>query len=263
VQVLARSALPADVTPSPALITRLQRFMALSPAELVSLQSLARPLHKAEAHEDLITIGHAGSTAILMHQGWAICHRTLDDGRRQILDFVIPGDFCDPSVFVTPIAGFSLTTITRCIYTPVAGSALLDLIAGSPRIGAMLWWLEAQEQSLLRDHLLALGRMNAEERLARLICELWSRMQDVGLDVADGFEWPVNQEVIADATGLSVVHVNRTLHRLEHAGTIQRSGHVYHVRNPEQLRRIAHTAKATAGRTHLHADIAARLSRPS
>jgi CRP-like cAMP-binding protein len=221
--------------------------MALSPGETTSLQPLAEPLRNAKAHEDIITHGHAGSTAILMHQGWAICHRTLDDGRRQILDFVIPGDFCDPGIFVTPVAEFSLTTITPCTYTPVAGSTLLDLVAGSPRIGAMLWWLEAQEQSLLRDHLLAIGRMNAEERLARLIHELWSRMKNVGLAVADGFEWPVNQEVIADATGLSVVHVNRTLRRLENAGIIQRSSHVYHVHDPERLRLIAHAVKPAAG----------------
>lgn len=260
--MLARSALPVYASAGYALITRLQRFIALGPAEIISLQSLARPLRKAEPHEDLMTHGHAGSTAILMHQGWAICHRTLDDGRRQILDFVIPGDFCDPSIFVTPVAEFSLTTVTRCTYTPVAGSTLLDLIAGSPRIGAMLWWLQAQEQSQLRDHLLAIGRMNAEERLARLICELWSRMKNVGLAVADGFEWPVNQEVIADATGLSVVHVNRTLRRLENEGIIQRSSHVYHVHNPERLRRIAHAAIAAPGRTHLDPDIAARLNRP-
>ncbi len=244
-----------------ALITRLQRFIELTPTEVDSLQSLGRPLRNAQPHEDLILHGQPGSTAILMHQGWAICHRTLEDGRRQVLDFVIPGDFCDPSIFVTPVAEFSLSTVTHCSYSPVAGSTVLDLIAGSPRIGAMLWWLEAQEQSLLRDHLLAIGRMNATERLARLIHELWSRMKNVGLDVTDGFEWPVNQEVIADATGLSVVHVNRTLRRLEHEGIIQRTSRVYHVHNPERLRLIAHAANTSSGRTRLDPDIAARLRR--
>lgn len=243
------------------LIARLQRFIELSPTELDSLRALAQPLCKAQPHEDLMTHGQAGSTAVLMHQGWAICHRTLEDGRRQILDFIIPGDFCDPSIFVTPVAEFSLTTITRCIYSPVAGSAVLDLIAGSPRIGAMLWWLEAQDQSLLRDHLFAIGRMNATERLASLIHELWSRMKNVGLDVADGFEWPVNQEVIADATGLSVVHVNRTLRRLEHEGIIHRASRMYHIHNPERLRLIAHAAKTSTGRTRLDPDIEARLRR--
>jgi CRP-like cAMP-binding protein len=125
----------------------------------------------------------------------------------------------------------------------------------------MLWWLDAQEERQLRDHLLALGRMNAKERIAGLICELWTRMKNVGLDEADGFEWPVTQEVIADATGLSVVHVNRTLRRLERDGIIHRSGHIYQVHNPERLRRIAHAAKNSTGQTRLNPDIAARLHR--
>ncbi len=256
---MARSAPPVDATAGSALVTRLRQFIDLTTAEIASLQSLTRPLRKAQPHEDLITHGHASSTAVLLHQGWAIRHRALEDGRRQVLDFVIPGDFCDPSVFVTPVAGFSLTTITCCTWTPVSGSALLDLIAGSRRIGAMLWWLEAQEESLLRDHLFAIGRMNAQERLASLICELWTRLKNVELDIADGFEWPVNQEVIADATGLSVVHVNRTLRWLEHEGIIRRTGRVYHVHNPERLRYIAHAAKAGIGQTHLDPEIAARL----
>lgn len=258
---MARSASPVEATAGSALVRQLRRFIDLSPAEISSLMSLARPLRKAQANEDLITRGQPGSTAVLIHQGWAICHRTLDDGRRQILDFAIPGDFCDPSIFVTPVAEFTLSTVTRCTYTPVAGSTLLDLIASSPRIGAMLWWLEARKQSLLRDHLLAVGRMNAEERVARLICELWTRMRNVGLDVTDGFEWPVNQELIADATGLSAVHVNRTLRRLEREGIIGRNSHVYHIHNPERLRRIAHAAKNGTGQTRLDPGIAARLRR--
>jgi CRP-like cAMP-binding protein len=259
---LARSAAPIGPIAGTALITRLRRFIELSPAEIISLQTLARPLRTAQPNEDLRTHGHADSIAVLMHEGWAISHRTLADGRRQILDFVIPGDFCDPCVFVTPVANFTLTTITRCSYTPVAGSTLLDLIASSPRIGAMLWWLEAEEQALLRDHLLAIGRMNARERLSRLICELWARMRNVGLDVADGFAWPVNQEVIADATGLSIVHVNRTLRRLEREGIIQRSNHVYRINDPARIERIAHAATAGTGQTRLDPDIEARL-RPS
>lgn len=258
---MARSASPVASVAGSALITRLQRFIELNPAELVSLQALAQPLRKAAPNEYLMTDGQAGSTAVLMHQGWAITHRTLEDGRRQILDFVIPGDFCDPCVFVTPVAGFTVTTVTHCSWTPVAGSALLDLIAESPRIGTMLWWLEAQEQSLLRDHLLAIGRMNAEERLARLICELWTRLKNVELDIADGFEWPVNQEVIADATGLSVVHVNRTLRRLEREGIIDRSNHVYHIHDPERLRRIAHMDKTATSLARPDQDIAVRLRR--
>lgn len=258
---MARNASPDEPAAGSALITRLQRFIDLSPAEILSLQALTRPLRRAAPDEDLMTYGHAGSTAVLMHQGWAIKHRTLEDGRRQILDFIIPGDFCDPCIFVTPVARFSLTTVTHCTWTPVAGSALLDLIAGSPRIGAMLWWLEAEEQAPLQDHLLAIGRMTAEERLARLICELWARMKDVGLDATDGFEWPVNQELIADATGLSVVHVNRTLRRLERQGIIQRSSHVYHIHDPARLRRIAHAVRPGAAPARLDPDIAARLRR--
>lgn len=249
--------IPTAATGSP-LIGKLRRFLDLRPAESEALRVLAEPWRQAPTRTDLITQGQNRTSAVLIHGGWAIRHRTLADGRRQILDFILPGDLCDPSVFVTPVAGFSLTTITPCTYSLIGAAAVLDLLSRSPRLGVMLWWIEAEEQALLGDHLVALGRLSAEERLAHLLWELWWRLRRVGLAGEDGFEWPATQEMIADATGLSVVHVNRTLRRLERSGIIRRLDHAYRIRNARRLRALAQLANAPEP-APLQPDIEARL----
>lgn len=240
------------------LIGKLGRFLDLSLPECAALRTLAEPWREAAARQDLITQGQGRSSAVLVHGGWAIRHRTLPDGRRQILEFILPGDLCDPSVFVTPRAGFSLTTITGCQYSLIGAASLLDLLSRSPRLGAMLWWIEAEEQSLLGDHVVALGRLTAEERLAHLLWELWWRLRRVSLASEDGFELPATQEMIADATGLSVVHVNRTLRSMERSGIIRRLDHAYRIRSPRRLRALAQLANGHAA-FPLQPDIEARL----
>jgi CRP-like cAMP-binding protein len=250
---------PSIPTESP-LIGKLRLFLDLTEAEIGALRAVGEPVRAAAARSNLITQGQNRISAVLTHSGWAIRHRTLPDGRRQILDFILPGDLCDPSVFVTPKASFSLTTITACTYAQIGAAALLDLLSRSPRLGAMLWWIESQEQSLLRDHLVAIGRLNAEERLAHLLWEIWWRLRRVNLAGDDGFEWPATQEMIADATGLSVVHVNRTLRRLERSGIIQRLDHAYQIRSPRRLEALAQLASGHEAMP-LQPDIEARLRR--
>src|SRR5690606_15377086 len=109
----------------------------------------------------------------------------------------------------------------------------------SPRLGAVLWWLEAQEELLLRAHLVAVGRLTAVERVAYLIWELWNRLRQVGLVAGDSFEFPATQEMLADATGLSHVHVSRMLNRLEREGIIRREDHRYRLLDVAALMRMA------------------------
>src|SRR5690606_36084495 len=107
--------------------------------------------------------GQTEGSAVLIHEGRAMRHRTLRDGRRQILDFAVPGDLCDPSSFVTLRTDFSITCITPVRWSLVQAADLLALVSRSPRLGAVLWWLEAQEELLLRAHLVAVGRLTAVE----------------------------------------------------------------------------------------------------
>lgn len=236
------------------LIRKLRQCMALRVEEVRDLGALAQPLRRAGAREDLAAQGQSGSTAILLHEGWAIRHRTLRDGRRQILDFAVPGDLCDPSRFVVARSDFAITAISPVVYSLVQAADLLALLARSPRLGAVMWWLEALEESFTRAHLVAVGRLTAYERVAYLLWELYARLKAVGLVQDDAFDLPPNQDMLADATGLSHVHVSRTLNRMQREGVIERSGRHMRLTDPARLRAIAQVDREPGGPLprHIH-----------
>jgi CRP-like cAMP-binding protein len=235
-------AVPADIVGNPdypPLVRRLRAIAELGPAEVAALRSLGEPVRLAPARTTLLAQGERAGTAVLLQEGWAIRHRTLADGRRQVLDFVVPGDLCDPSSFVLPRRDYAITAITRVAYALVQPEDVLKLLAGSSRLGALLWWLEAQEEYFARAHLVAVGRLTAYERIAYLIWELWMRLRAVGLATEQSFELPATQDLIADATGLSHVHVSRTLGRMGREGLIQRTDHRYRILQPSRLMALA------------------------
>ena len=221
------------------LLARLAHFIEPADADLAALRVLCGTAQQARAGTQLAAEGADRQAAILIHEGWAMRHRSLADGRRQIMDFVLPGDFCDPSIFVSRRSDSAVTSITAVRYSAVSQASLLDAVLHSPRLGVYLWWLEAQESTLLRAHLFAVGRMRAIERVAYLVWELWGRISLLQREPQSAFEIPVSQEMLADATGLSVVHICRTLGQLERDAVIRRSGHVYEVIDPGQLRKLA------------------------
>ncbi|MCC5794791.1 MAG: Crp/Fnr family transcriptional regulator [Chromatiales bacterium] len=222
-----------------ALLTRLQRYMDGHPADEAALSRLNGERRATPAGRRLIEQGARERSAILIHEGWAIQHRNLPDGRRQIIDFLLPGDFCDPGAFMLRQAGAAVSSITPVSYSLVGSQALLAAVTQSPRLGVCLWWIAAQEGALLRAHIVALGRMNARERIAYLVWELWHRLRLASGQPSIEFRMPASQEMIADAIGLSVVHVSRTLSGLEQDGIIRRRGHTWRIDDLESLCRIA------------------------
>lgn len=221
------------------LLARLAQLIEPADADLAALRVLCSSPQQAASGTQLASEGTARQAAILIHTGWAMRHRSLPDGRRQIIDFMLPGDFCDPSIFVSGRSDSAVTSITTVSYSSVSQASLLDAVLHSPRLGVYLWWLEAQEAALLRAHLFVVGRMRAIERVAYLVWELWSRISLLQREPLAAFDMPASQEMLADATGLSVVHVCRTLGQLEREGLLKRQGHNYQVLNPARLRELA------------------------
>jgi CRP-like cAMP-binding protein len=223
--------------PSP-LVLKLTRIVDLGAADIAALGALGGAPRQCAAGLSLVDAGKRMTAAILVHEGWAFRHRTLSDGRRQVLDFVLPGDICDPTVFVTPRADFSMQALTDLSYSLLEAEELVDLVTRSPRIGAALWWAEAHEAAITRAHLVAIGRLSAYERVAYLLWELWTRLRVVNLARGDGFEMPASQELIADAAGLSYVHVSRTLRRLDREGLIRRTRRTWKILDVERIQRV-------------------------
>lgn len=225
------------------LVLKLARVIELGEADITALNALGGAPRRCPAGQSLVEAGERMNAAFLVHAGWAVRHCSLEDGRRLVLDIVLPGDICDPTVFVRPRADFSLQALTPLSYSLVRSEDILELVNRSPRLGAALWWIEAHEEAITRAHLVAVGRMSAYERVAYLLWELWTRLGLVGLADDKGFELPFGQDVIADAAGLSYVHVSRTLRRLDREGLVRRhSPHGWRILDARRLRELVQIA---------------------
>lgn len=218
---------------------RLQSVTRLSTEEEGALQALAGKCQQADTGDLIIEQGQPVSGLALIEEGWAIRYRDLENGRRQIMDFVLPGDLCDPCVLIAERCDFSVAAITPLTYSLISLARLMELVQRVPKIALLLWWEEAAEADRLRSHLAAVGRKNACERIAQLLIELWSRLSAIHRTTDWSFTCPITQEMIADATGLSTIHVNRVLRRMEREDLIRRDGKTYTLIDVARLRHIA------------------------
>lgn len=172
------------------------------------------------ARRDLIREGERPQYVHLMVDGWACRYKTLPDGRRQVVAFFVPGDFCDLNVYVLKGMDHSIAAITRLSVADIGRDEMDSLTANYPRITQALWWESLVTTAIQREWTLSIGQRTAYERIAHLLVELFIRLRSVKLTQGDSCDLPVTQTDIADATGLTAVHVNRTLQELRRDGLI-------------------------------------------
>jgi CRP-like cAMP-binding protein len=170
---------------------------------------------------DLISPGERKEDGYVILDGWAARYKSLPDGRRQILSFLAPGDILGLFAAVSPYATTGVVCISNVTVAQFHPNAMIELLGGSPRLGAALAWVAAREQEILGEHLVSVGRRTARERVAHLFLELWARLRVRGLVSGQRIVVPLTQTVIADTLGLSVVHVNRTLKQLARDGLLE------------------------------------------
>ncbi|MEZ5669106.1 MAG: Crp/Fnr family transcriptional regulator [Alphaproteobacteria bacterium] len=162
-------------------------------------------------HQPIIEAGQSYSNVFLVHSGWAVRFKLLENGDRQIVNFVLPGDFMCFNAALFGESDFYLTAQTEVIAYVMPIVPFAEMLRAQPQLALALSWTNAHEEALLAERIVSLGRRSARERMAHLFCELWRRLQL--LDMIDGgrFPLPMTQEDLADTLGLSAVHVNRTL----------------------------------------------------
>jgi CRP-like cAMP-binding protein len=205
----------AGFTTANPLIRRLEEYTDLSLPTRQALEQLSRlPTRTIEAKRDLIRQGEMPRYVYLILKGWACRYKMLDDGRRQILDFPIPGDLCDLNVYILSRLDHSIGAITALEVIEI-GSGEFDAITGQqPEIMRALWWQELVSKSHHLEWIVNVGARTALERVAHLLCEMFLRLESVGETQGYSCHFPLTQQDIADATGLTAVHVNRTLQDL-------------------------------------------------
>lgn len=194
-------------------------FHQLAASELGFIEDFRRATERVPAGHPLIREQADAGRLFTLYAGWAFRYKSLSDGRRQILNFLLPGDFFGLQQRFSEGATYgveSLTEVSLCVFQ---SARLWELYAAHPRLGYDLTWLCAREEQMLDENLLTTGRRSALERVAVLLIHLFKRAQRIGLvDDENGFVFPLTQQHMADALGLSLVHTHRTLRRLQALG---------------------------------------------
>lgn len=184
--------------------------------------------------EDIISAGRSPRHLAVLLEGIACVYERLTDGTRQIYGFVYAGDFCDLNRHMLPATSneVAVEAVTECSIGIVENGVLEDLIAQYSSVGLALWRAAILEASIFRKRLLNVGRQPALERVAHFICEQLARQETVGIYNAT---IPLNQMDIADASGLSIVHVNRTFKELQRLGLLAKEGRTMRVTDRKEL----------------------------
>ena len=215
-------------------------FINHTPEELDLVQSLKRGSIRLGPDQTVIHEGQTDAPLYTLTQGWAFRYKTLRDGRRQILSFLLPGDFIGVQQKMGDAAAHGVDTLTDAVFCVFQRDSLWELHRRSPSMGFNITWLTAHEESLVDDTLLSVGRRSAEERIATLLILLFKRAAALQADLgADGVAFPLTQQHIADGLGLSLVHTNKTLRKLEKRGLHQISNGRLHMRDVRALARVA------------------------
>jgi CRP-like cAMP-binding protein len=191
------------------------------------------------AREDIIREGQHSRDIHVVITGLACRYKHLENGARQIMGFLVPGDPCDSEIFILKEMDHSIGTITPSLIASVSGEVMKDLLLNRASIALAFWWSTLQDEGILRERIIDEGRRDAYSRLAFLIYEVFLRMRAVGVIDDQKFEFPVTQSDLADATGLTPVHVNRMLGRLREQKLIAIDGKTWMICDPAALRDAA------------------------
>ena len=157
-----------------------------------------------------------------LESGYAFRQKITAQGDRQIVSLHLPGDLVDLQNLFLKISDHSVQALTEVRAADVDRSALQELALAHPNLGRALWVDALVDASIYREWIMNLGRRSAQARLAHLLCEFGLRLKMAGMPADAGFELPMTQEQLADALGLTSVHVNRTLKSLEADGVVVR-----------------------------------------
>lgn len=220
-------------------IRRLSGYSLLDEAEIALLTKACRNVRELPAGAHLIQEGDEPDPVFVILEGWACGYKILRDGGRQIISFMLPGDFCDIHIAILRAIDHSIVTLTKARVASLPRSEMEALIQARPMLTQAFWWSQLVDQSISRSWIVSMGRRKSVERVAHLMCELYIRMRNIGLAADDECDIPLTQLVIADALGLTPVHVNRVLSVLKTAKTMELSHGSLRIIDPENLAHIA------------------------
>jgi CRP-like cAMP-binding protein len=220
-------------------VSKLEAFTRLSADDRQALSRVAKNTRFVDARRDLISEGDRPRFVHLVIDGWGARYKTLPDGKRQIVSLFLPGDFCDLNVYILREMDHSIGAITRLKVAMITPDEMNGLTGDRPRITQALWWHELVTTAIQREWTLNLGQRTAYERLGHLLVELYLRLRAVGRADNGRCDFPLTQNDLAEATGLTAVHVNRTLQELRRDGLIELERKQLHILDLDRLKELS------------------------
>ena len=221
------------------LVRKLNRFLPLTRDEskcLAGIQSIPMAVKRGK---QLTQEGQVGHRAFVLQAGWACSYKVLLNGGRQIISFPIAGDIVGLRSVLLRTADHSFSTLTDAVVSAVEATHVMKCVTDFPRLGAALLWAASRDEAMVVEHLVNIGRRSALERTAHFFMELAERMTLVGQATETEFDCPLSQFVIADALGLTSIHVNRVMRQLREMRLFTLKKGKAHIQDLAGLRKLA------------------------
>lgn len=232
----------ARTVPVNPVIRRLGALTALDGAAIAALQEVLERIVLVKMRQELLHEGQEIGRPMLMVRGWAARTRCLEDGRRQIVNFVLPGDLVGFSDLDRPLAPSTVVALTDGAWCHAPDPECSPALSRAYAIG------RAIEEAHLLGQITRLGRLSADERIQDLLLELMERLELAGLAQDGRYAIPLTQEMLADALGLTPVHVNRMLQQARQAGELSWHGGEVVLHDPKAIRRKVGRLKVRVSR---------------
>lgn len=229
---------------------KMEQFTRFKPEERARLDALiTRRQARHSPREDIISEGGHSDHCHVLVSGLAMRYKILEDGSRQIMAFLVPGDLCDAEIFILKTMDHTVGAVAETTTAMIHADDMKELLREVSCMSEALWWGTLTDLAVLRERIVDHGRRGALQRLAHLFYEMLVRYRVIGEAQDDSFDFPITQDELADATGLTPVHVNRMLQKLRGDGLIELRGRKLSVLDPAGL---AELARFNADYLHLH-----------
>jgi CRP-like cAMP-binding protein len=221
------------------LVRRLEAHRPLTSDDRAAILNLPYKLRNLEAQSYTMREGDRPDWCAVLLSGYAFRHKLTGEGARQILSIHIPGEALDFQNMFLAESDHNVQMLTRGLVAEIPRGPLEELVLSNENVGRAVQVFTLVEASIFREWTLNIGRRDARSRIAHLLCEFAYRLTGRDLNPQGLYELPMTQEQLADATGLTSVHVNRVLQALQREGLIERNRRMVQFISWERMRDVA------------------------
>jgi len=220
-------------------LRRTGAFKPINDLELAFINEMKRDHLVCPPGGEIIAAGQDQAELYTLYAGWAIRCKTLPDGRRQILNILLPGDLIGLQGAMFEATAYSVEALTEVQLCLLPRRKMWSLFENMPELAFDVTWLGSREESIVDENLTSTGQRTAAERIAALIIQLYKRLNVLGMVINGAMPFPLTQQHIADTLGLSLVHTNKSLAKLRKLGMFSQTNSTLLLSNPKALESLA------------------------